>query len=141
MLGYLDDPEATAEAIDLDGWLHTGDIGRLDEDGYLKITDRLKDVFIVGGFNVYPAEVEQVLARLDGVVESAVVGVPDDRLGEVGHAFVVRRNGSDLDEDAVIAHARERLANFKVPRGITFIDDLPRNPSGKVLKRELRSTP
>ena len=140
MLCYLDDPAATAEAIDPDGWLHTGDIGRLDEDGYLKITDRLKDLFIVGGFNVYPAEVEQVLARLDGVVESAVIGVPDDRLGEVGHAFVVRRPGSDLDEAAVIDYAKERLANFKVPRGITFIDDLPRNPSGKVLKRELRST-
>jgi HIP---CoA ligase len=141
MLGYLDDPEATAEAIDLDGWLHTGDIGRLDTDGYLKITDRLKDVFIVGGFNVYPAEVEQVLARLDGVVESAVVGVPDQRLGEVGHAFVVRRPGTDLEEETVITYARERLANFKVPRTVTFIDDLPRNPSGKVLKRELRSTP
>jgi HIP---CoA ligase len=141
MLGYLDDPEATAEAIDLDGWLHTGDVGRLDSDGYLKITDRLKDVFIVGGFNVYPAEVEQVLALLDGVVESAVVGVPDERLGEVGHAFVVRRAGSGLDEDSVITHARERLANFKVPRTVTFIDDLPRNPSGKVLKRELRSKP
>ncbi|HEY0772436.1 MAG TPA: FadD3 family acyl-CoA ligase [Nocardioidaceae bacterium] len=139
MLGYLDDPEATAEAIDPDGWLHTGDIGRLDEAGYLKITDRLKDVFIVGGFNVYPAEVEQVLARLDGVVESAVVGVPDHRLGEVGHAYVVRRAGSELDEDRVIAYAKERLANFKVPRTVTFIDDLPRNPSGKVLKRELRS--
>ncbi|MGH3365100.1 MAG: FadD3 family acyl-CoA ligase [Nocardioidaceae bacterium] len=141
MLGYLDDPGATAEAVDGDGWLHTGDIGHLDEDGYLKITDRLKDVFIVGGFNVYPAEVEQVLARLDGVVESAVVGVPDERLGEVGHAFVVRRQGSELDERAVLAHARERLANYKVPRGITFVDDLPRNPSGKVLKRELRSNP
>ena len=140
MLGYLDDPEATADAIDPDGWLHTGDVGRLDEDGYLKITDRLKDVYIVGGFNVYPAEVEQVLARLDGVVESAVVGVPDDRLGEVGHAFVVRRSGSGLDEDAVLSYAKERLANFKVPRGVTFIDDLPRNPSGKVLKRELRSS-
>jgi acyl-CoA synthetase (AMP-forming)/AMP-acid ligase II len=141
MLGYLDDAEATAQAIDADGWLHTGDIGRLDEHGYLKITDRLKDVFIVGGFNVYPAEVEQVLARLDGVVESAVVGVPDERLGEVGHAFVVRRPGSDLDEGAVLSYARERLANFKVPRAVTFIDDLPRNPSGKVLKRELRSSP
>jgi acyl-CoA synthetase (AMP-forming)/AMP-acid ligase II len=139
MLGYLDDPEATAEAIDGDGWLHTGDVGRLDEDGYLTITDRLKDVLIVGGFNVYPAEVEQVLARLDGVVESAVVGVPDRRLGEVGHAYVVRRAGSALDEAAVLAHAKERLANFKVPRAVTFIDDLPRNPSGKVLKRELRS--
>ncbi|HLN76370.1 MAG TPA: FadD3 family acyl-CoA ligase [Nocardioidaceae bacterium] len=140
MLGYLDDPEATAEAVDPDGWLHTGDVGRLDEDGYLEITDRLKDVYIVGGFNVYPAEVEQVLARLDGVVESAVVGVPDERLGEVGHAFVVRRSGSVLDEDTVLSYARERLANFKVPRGVTFIDDLPRNPSGKVLKRELRSS-
>jgi acyl-CoA synthetase (AMP-forming)/AMP-acid ligase II len=139
MLGYLDDPEATNEAIDADGWLHTGDVGRLDENGYLKITDRLKDVFIVGGFNVYPAEVEQVLARLDGVVESAVVGVPDHRLGEVGHAYVVRRTGSELDEETVIAHAGQRLANFKVPRAVTFVDDLPRNPSGKVLKRELRS--
>ena len=139
--GYWQDDEATAAVVDADGWLHTGDVGRLDEQGYLKITDRLKDVFIVGGFNVYPAEVEQVLARLDGVVESAVVGVPDERLGEVGRAFVVRRQGSDLDERAVLAHARERLANFKVPRGITFVDDLPRNPSGKVLKRELRSNP
>jgi acyl-CoA synthetase (AMP-forming)/AMP-acid ligase II len=141
MLGYLDDPAATAEAIDTDGWLHTGDVGRLDEHGYLTITDRLKDVFIVGGFNVYPAEVEQALARLDGVVESAVVGVPDERLGEVGHAFVVRREGSGLDEQGVIDFARERLANFKVPRTVSFIDDLPRNLSGKVLKRELRSTP
>ena len=89
MLGYLDDPEATAEAIDADGWLHTGDVGTLDEDGYLTITDRLKDMYICGGFNVYPAEVEQALARLDGVAESAVIGVPDERLGEVGQAFVV----------------------------------------------------
>jgi acyl-CoA synthetase (AMP-forming)/AMP-acid ligase II len=138
MLGYLDDAEATREAIDGDGWLHTGDVGRLDEHGYLKITDRLKDVYIAGGFNVYPAEVEQVLARLDGVVESAVVGMPDDRLGEVGRAFVVRRDGSGLDAETVIAHARGRLANFKVPRVVEFVDDLPRNPSGKVLKRVLR---
>ncbi|MCW2861779.1 MAG: fadD 18, partial [Actinoallomurus sp.] len=93
MLGYLDDPEATAAAIDADGWLHTGDIGRVDERGYLTITDRLKDMFITGGFNVYPAEIEQVLARLDGVVESAAIVVPDERLGEVGNVYVVRRGG------------------------------------------------
>jgi acyl-CoA synthetase (AMP-forming)/AMP-acid ligase II len=139
MLGYLDDPEATAEAIDADGWLHTGDVGRLDEHGYLSITDRLKDMYICGGFNVYPAEVEQALARLDGVADSAVVGVPDGRLGEVGRAYVVRRAGSALDGDAVTAFLRERLANFKVPREVVFIDELPRNLAGKVLKTELRS--
>jgi acyl-CoA synthetase (AMP-forming)/AMP-acid ligase II len=138
MLGYLDDPEATTEAVDADGWLHTGDVGKVDEAGYLAITDRLKDVFIVGGFNVYPAEVEQVLARLDGVVESAVVGVPDDRLGEVGKAFVVRRSGSSLTEADVTAYVKERLANFKVPRHVELVDALPRNLAGKVLKTALR---
>ena len=140
MLGYLDDPAAAAEAIDADGWLHTGDVGTLDERGYLRITDRLKDMYICGGFNVYPAEVEQALARLDGVAEAAVVGVPDDRLGEVGRAFVVRRDGSTLTEDDVIAFARERVANFKVPRSVAFVDALPRNASGKVLKTELRGS-
>jgi acyl-CoA synthetase (AMP-forming)/AMP-acid ligase II len=138
MLGYLDDPAATAEAIDADGWLHTGDVGRLDDGGYLTITDRLKDMYICGGFNVYPAEVEQALARLDGVAESAVVGVPDDRLGEVGRAYVVTRRGHALDEAAVLAFCRERLANYKVPRQVVFRDALPRNPSGKTLKRLLR---
>jgi acyl-CoA synthetase (AMP-forming)/AMP-acid ligase II len=138
MLGYLDDPAATAEAIDSDGWLHTGDIGRLDDGGYLTITDRLKDMYICGGFNVYPAEVEQVLARLDGVAESAVIGVPDARLGEVGRAYVVPRPGHTLDEAAVLAFCRERLANYKVPRQVAFRPDLPRNPSGKTLKRLLR---
>lgn len=138
MLGYLDDPAATAEAIDADGWLHTGDVGVLDERGYLRITDRLKDMYICGGFNVYPAEVEQALMRLDGVVDVAVIGIPDERLGEVGKAFVVRRDES-LDADAVIAFARERLANFKAPREVVFVDTLPRNLSGKVLKTELRS--
>jgi acyl-CoA synthetase (AMP-forming)/AMP-acid ligase II len=139
MLGYLDDPESTREAIDEDGWLHTGDVGSLDEQGNLRITDRLKDMYISGGFNVYPAEVEQALARLDGVADVAVVGVPDERMGEVGRAHVVRAPGASLTEDAVLAFARERLANFKVPRQVVFVESLPRNPSGKVLKTELRS--
>ena len=138
MRGYLDDPAATAEAVDGDGWLHTGDVGVLDENGYLRITDRLKDMYICGGFNVYPAEVEQALTRLDGVVDVAVIGVPDERLGEVGKAFVVRRDESGPDEEAVIAFARERLANFKAPREVAFVDILPRNLAGKVLKNELR---
>jgi len=138
MLGYLDDPEATREAIDEDGWLHTGDIGSLDEHGNLRITDRLKDMYISGGFNVYPAEVEQALARLDGVADVAVVGVPDERMGEVGRAYVVRAADATLTEDDVLAFARERLANFKVPRQVAFTDALPRNLSGKVLKTELR---
>lgn len=141
MLGYLDDPAGTAEAIDGDGWLHTGDVGVLDDRGYLRITDRLKDMYICGGFNVYPAEVEQALARVGGVVDVAVVGMPDERLGEVGKAFVVRRDESGPDAEAVIEYARERLANFKVPREVVFVDALPRNLSGKVLKNELRSTP
>jgi acyl-CoA synthetase (AMP-forming)/AMP-acid ligase II len=134
MLGYLDDPQATAEAIDPEGWLHTGDIGTLDEHGNLSITDRLKDMYICGGFNVYPAEVEQVLMRLEGVRDVAVVGVPDERLGEVGKAFVV----GETTAEEVLAFARERLANFKVPREVEFIEALPRNLGGKVLKTQLR---
>ena len=141
MLGYLDDLEATKAAIDADGWLHTGDAGRLDAAGYLTITGRIKDMYICGGFNVYPAEVEQVLARLDGVAESAVVGTPDPRLGEVGQAFIVRRPGHALEAADVLAFCRERLANYKVPRRVEFRDALPRNPSGKVLKRALREEP
>ena len=137
MLGYLDDPGATKAAIDSDGWLHTGDVGRLDVAGYLAITGRGKDVYICGGFNVYPAEVEQVLARLDGVAESAVIGVPDPRLGEVGRAYLVTRPGHVLDEAEVLAFCRARLANYKVPRRVVFRDALPRNPSGKVVKRRL----
>jgi acyl-CoA synthetase (AMP-forming)/AMP-acid ligase II len=138
MLGYLDDQEATAAAIDEDGWLHTGDIGTLDEKGNLRITDRLKDMYISGGFNVYPAEVEQVLARLDGVAESAVIGVPDERLGEVGKAFVVAKPGTTLDEATVIAYSRKHLAKFKTPQSVEFLDVLPRNPGGKVVKPLLR---
>ncbi|MEZ5151460.1 FadD3 family acyl-CoA ligase [Rhodococcus zopfii] len=138
MLGYLDDPEATAKTIDADGWLHTGDVGTLDERGYLDITDRLKDMYISNGFNVYPAEIEAALLRLPGVHEVAVIGVPDERAGEVGRAFVATLSGADLTEDAVTAFCKERLAGFKVPRSVRFVDHLPRNPSGKVLKNVLR---
>jgi HIP---CoA ligase len=138
MLGYLDDPEATAAAIDAEGWLHTGDIGQVDKAGNLRITDRLKDMYICGGFNVYPAEIEQVLARLDGVADAAVIGVPDERLGEVGRAFLVTRPGANLDEKSVIAYTREHLANFKAPRSVRFVDALPRNAGGKVVKPQLR---
>jgi acyl-CoA synthetase (AMP-forming)/AMP-acid ligase II len=138
MLGYLDDEAATAEAIDAEGWLHTGDVGELDEAGNLTITDRLKDMYISGGFNVYPAEVEQTLVRLDGVADVAVVGIPDERMGEVGKAYVVRVEGADLTEDDVLAFARERLANFKVPKVVELAGSLPRNLSGKVLKTQLR---
>ncbi|MFL6158759.1 MAG: FadD3 family acyl-CoA ligase [Marmoricola sp.] len=138
MLGYLDDPAATAEAIDDDGWLHTGDIGKVDAAGNLRITDRIKDMYISGGFNVYPAEIEQALARHEAIADVAVIGVPDDRMGEVGKAFVVRRAGAALDADAVVAFARERLANYKAPRLVEFVDVLPRNASGKVLKNDLR---
>jgi acyl-CoA synthetase (AMP-forming)/AMP-acid ligase II len=138
MLGYLDDPAATAEAIDSDGWLHTGDVGRLDDRGYLTITDRLKDMYICGGFNVYPAEVEQVLTRHPGVAEAAVIGVPDGRLGEVGKAFVVLRPAARATPGELIEFCRASLANYKVPRQIDFRPDLPRNPAGKPLKRLLR---
>jgi acyl-CoA synthetase (AMP-forming)/AMP-acid ligase II len=138
MRGYFDDPAATAAAIDPAGWLHTGDVGTLDADGNLRITDRLKDMFTVGGFNAYPAEIEQVIARHEQVSEVAVVGVPDDRLGEAGCAFVVARPGATVTETEIIAFCRERLANFKVPRSVRIVAALPRNASGKVLKTELR---
>src|SRR5258705_10396750 len=124
MLGRLDDPEAKAAEIEGAGWLRTGDAGRLDEAGYLTITGRLKDMYICGGFNVYPAEVEQVLARLDGVAESAVIGVPDERLGEVGKAFIVTKTGFELDEQTVIAPTRGHLAKLKTPRSVEFLDGL-----------------
>src|SRR5699024_9916105 len=138
MPGYLDDPENTAAAVTDDGWLRTGDVGEIDADGNLRITDRLKDMYITGGFNVYPAEIEQTLARLDGVVESAVIGVPDERMGEVGKAFIVRREGSGLTEEAVHEFAAEHLANFKRPRSVEFVESFPRNASGKILKTDLR---
>lgn len=138
MQGYFDNPEATAETIDTDGWLHTGDIGVMDERGYLRITDRLKDMFIVGGFNCYPAEIEGALSSMDGVAQVAVIGIPDERMGEVAKAYIVKAPGATLDEAAVIAWSREHMANYKVPRQVTFLDAMPLNASGKVLKTRLR---
>ena len=138
MLGYFDDPEATAAAIDPEGWLHTGDVGRLDEHGCVKITDRIKDMFTVGGFNVYPAEVENALSGHPDVIESAVVGIDDERMGSVGRAYVILRSGADLDADALRDFCRERFANFKVPREFVAVAEFPRNASGKILKKDLR---
>lgn len=138
--GFWRDPEATAAAIDPEGWLRTGDVGTLDAAGNLKITDRIKDLFIVGGFNVSPAEVEQVMARHPDISEVAVVGVADERLGEVAQAYVIVKPDHRLAAADLIGWCREQLANFKVPRTIVFVDRLPRNASGKVLKRELRTT-
>ncbi|GAA3129891.1 AMP-binding protein [Streptosporangium carneum] len=139
MLGYLDDERATAEAV-RDGWLLTGDLGRLDDRGNLTITGRSKDMFVVGGFNVYPAEIEQVLAQHEGVSEAAVVGIPDERLGEVGRAYVVARPGAALTAQTLVEYCRGRLANFKVPREVVILDDFPRNASGKIQKTQLPKT-
>jgi acyl-CoA synthetase (AMP-forming)/AMP-acid ligase II len=138
MKGYWGDPEETAKAVDADGWLHTGDIAVMDERGYLRITDRIKDMFIMGGFNVYPAEVENLLFQHEGIAAAAVIGVPDERMGEVGMAFVVPVPGAELDPDALVAWSREHMANYKVPRYFEVVDALPSNASGKVLKFELR---
>lgn len=139
MLGYFDDPEATANAVDRDGWFHTGDIGRLDEHGCLKITDRLKDMFIVGGFNVYPAEIENVLRQHPAVNESAVIGVEDERMGSVGRAYVaLLQNAEPMPTTAdLAAFCKTRLANYKLPREFIIVNDFPRNGTGKVLKSKL----
>jgi acyl-CoA synthetase (AMP-forming)/AMP-acid ligase II len=139
MRGYFDDPAATAAAIDADGWLHTGDVGVLRADGLLRITDRIKDVVVVGGFNVYPAEVEQLITRHPAVSEAAVIGAPDDRLGEVCVAYVIPRRGAEIDPADIIEFCRDRLANFKVPRAVLTVAELPRNAAGKVLKYVLRA--
>jgi acyl-CoA synthetase (AMP-forming)/AMP-acid ligase II len=138
MLGYLDDPEATAQALSADGWLRTGDIGVIDATGALRIVGRAKDMFIVGGFNAYPAEIENMLLRHPGIAQAAVIGVPDDRLGEVGMAFVVTGEG-DLTGADVIAWCREQMANYKVPRSVEIVEALPVNATGKVVKDELRA--
>jgi acyl-CoA synthetase (AMP-forming)/AMP-acid ligase II len=139
MRGYFEDPAETARAVTSDGWLRTGDVGVLDEAGNLRITDRIKDMFIVGGFNAYPAEIEQLLGLHPDVADVAVVGVPDTRLGEVGRAYVVRRPGSHVTADDLIAWSRREMANYKVPRSVEFMRELPRNASGKVVKGELRA--
>lgn len=138
MRGYLDNPEETARAITADGWLKTGDIGVMDADGYVRITDRIKDMFIVGGFNCYPAEIENTLSSMPGVARAAVIGVPDERLGEVAQAYIVLAAGADLDEAAVINWSRSQMANYKVPRRVRFVQEFPVNAGGKVLKTELR---
>jgi acyl-CoA synthetase (AMP-forming)/AMP-acid ligase II len=138
MKGYFDAPEQTAEAIDSEGWLHTGDIGTMDEDGFVAVTDRLKDMYIVGGFNAYPAEIEAALLRHPDIAMVAVVGVPDRRLGEVGMAFVVLRSGAVATEESIISWARQEIANYKVPRRVSILDALPMNAVGKVVKDDLR---
>jgi acyl-CoA synthetase (AMP-forming)/AMP-acid ligase II len=139
MQGYFEDEAATREAIDAEGWLHTGDIGVMDERGYLRITDRLKDMFITGGFNAYPAEIERLMAPHPAIAQVAVVGLPDERLGEVGCAFVVLRPGTALSEADCISWCRGQMANYKVPRRVVFVDALPVNASNKVDKKVLRA--
>ena len=138
MKGYWNMPEATASAITTDGWFKSGDAGYLDADGYLYIHDRIKDMIISGGENIYPAEVESVLMGHPAVMDAAVIGVPDETWGEAVKAVVVRAPGADLGEHELMSFSRERLAHFKCPTSVDWIDVLPRNPSGKILKTELR---
>jgi len=138
MTEYFNAPEATAAALDPEGWLRTGDVGFLGDDGYLRIVDRIKDILIVGGFNVSASEVESVMLRRDDITQVAVVAAPDDRLGEVGAAFIVPRPGLRPDPDEVISWCREHMANFKAPRSVHLVDALPITSTGKVQKPELR---
>ncbi|MFM0503350.1 FadD3 family acyl-CoA ligase [Paraburkholderia caffeinilytica] len=138
MQGYFCQPDASSEAVDREGWLHTGDLGTLDERGYLRITDRIKDMFIVGGFNCYPAEIERLFSAHPAVAQVALVGMPDARLGEVGHAYVVLRSGEHASPEELIDWARRNMANYKVPRHLTLVEQLPVSAAGKVLKYRLR---
>lgn len=138
MRGYFDDPDETRATIDAEGWLHTGDIAVMDERDYLDITDRVKDMFIMGGFNCYPAEIENLMFRHEEIAQVAVIGIPDERMGEVGMAFVVPVPGADPKPDALIAWCRENMANYKVPRRVAILSELPMNASGKVTKFVLR---
>ncbi|MDI2130282.1 FadD3 family acyl-CoA ligase [Yinghuangia seranimata] len=139
MKGYFEDAEETAKAVDADGWLHTGDVGILDEQGNLRITDRIKDMYIVGGFNAYPAEIESVLAAHPAVSEAAVIGVPDARMGEVGKAYLLLRAGATVTPEEIVDYCRKEMANYKVPRYVEIVTEFPRNPTGKVMKFELRA--
>ena len=136
MSGYLNRPEATADTITADDWLRTGDIGHLDDDGYLYIEDRLKDMIITGGENVYGPEVESVLHEHPGIADAAIIGVPDEKWGESVKAIVVA--GTELEPAEVIEFCRQHLAGYKCPRTVDFVDELPRNASGKTLKNQLR---
>jgi long-chain acyl-CoA synthetase len=138
MAGYFNREAETAAAL-VDGWLRTGDGGYVDEEGYLFLTDRMKDMIVSGGENVYPIEVEEALARHPSVDDVAVIGVPDERWGETVMALVIPRDGSAPSAEELVAFARERLAGYKLPRIVLFVDELPRTPTGKVLKRELRA--
>ncbi|SFN13429.1 Acyl-CoA synthetase (AMP-forming)/AMP-acid ligase II [Pseudonocardia ammonioxydans] len=139
MSGYWQKPEATAAAVTPDGWLRSGDGGHIDADGYVYVTDRIKDMIVSGGENVYPAEIERVLAEHPSVADVAVIGVPDERWGEVPKACVVAAPGATIDPEALLARAREHLAGFKCPRTVDVLEELPRNPTGKILKKELRA--
>jgi acyl-CoA synthetase (AMP-forming)/AMP-acid ligase II len=139
MAGYWNDPEATAAAI-VDGWYRTGDLATVDEDGYVFVKDRLKDMFISGGENVYPAEVENALLDVPGVVEAAVVGVPDERWGEVGCAYLVVADGASVTVDRIAAGLADRLARYKIPKHVVLVPELPRTPTGKLRKHLLRQT-
>ena len=136
--GYWNKPEETKATIDEQGWLHTGDAGYVDNEGYVFLTDRIKDMIVSGGENVYPIEVETVLAEHPDVADVAVIGVPDEKWGETVKAVVVLREGSDLTEEALLDYGKQNLAGFKRPRSVDFAGELPRNPSGKLLKRVLR---
>jgi long-chain acyl-CoA synthetase len=138
MVGYWNNPEATAAAITPDGWFKTGDAGYVDAEGFLYIHDRVKDMIVTGGENVYPAEVENVLAKHPAVADVAVIGVPDERWGEAVKAVVVKVADGDVSADDLIAFSRDRVAGFKVPKSVDFVGELPRNPSGKLMKREIR---
>ncbi|MEU0395308.1 hypothetical protein ABZ208_21460 [Streptomyces sp. NPDC006208] len=140
MRGYWNRPEDTAAVISPDGWFRTGDLGDTDTDGDLRIVDRIKDLIIRGGYNVYPGEVEEVLYEHPDIIEAAVIGVPDDHYGEEVAALVAARPGSELGAAEVSSWTRERLSAYKVPRIIRFVDALPKGPSGKILKRSIDRT-